>query len=146
MSHIVGREEAGETGQLGGVERCVQLSCRHCFHDLCINGWTLVGKKDTCPLCGEKVDMRALKASRPWDTRNLAWIQMLDAIRYMVVWNPIIFTAFSAFFHIFMPHHTAAAHGAHGAGPPPPPPLGDVMAKLVAADGAGHGGPSYHHQ
>lgn len=40
---------------------------------------------------------------------------MLDAIRYMVVWNPIIFTAFSVVFHLVAPHHH------HHAGPPLPP-------------------------
>lgn len=30
--------------QLPG-ERTVQLSCKHCFHDLCVRGWTMVGKK-----------------------------------------------------------------------------------------------------
>ncbi len=32
-----------------------------------------VGKKDTCPVCNEKVDMRALYSDRPWETRNLTW-------------------------------------------------------------------------
>jgi hypothetical protein len=26
-------------------ERTRQLACKHCFHDLCIRGWTMVGKK-----------------------------------------------------------------------------------------------------
>lgn len=86
-------------------ERCIQLSCKHCFHDFCIRGWTMVGKKDMCPVCLEKVDLRNLYSDRPWETRNLSWIQMLDAIRYMVVWNPIIFFIFSCLFHLFGPHH-----------------------------------------
>ena len=36
-------------------------------------GWTIVGKKDTCPTCWEKVDLRSLYADRPWETRNLSW-------------------------------------------------------------------------
>ncbi|KAA6413607.1 MAG: RING finger domain-containing protein, partial [Trebouxia sp. A1-2] len=76
--------------ELANNEKTVQLTCKHLFHDQCIRGWTLVGKKDTCPVCLEKVDLRALYADRPWDTRNLTWIQMLDAVRYMVVWNPIV--------------------------------------------------------
>jgi RING finger protein 121/175 len=54
-------------------EKSVQLSCKHCFHDLCIRGWTVVGKKDVCPTCNEKVDMRALNADKPWETNNLSW-------------------------------------------------------------------------
>jgi hypothetical protein len=54
------------------AERCVQLNCKHCFHDLCIRGWTMVGKKDTCPVCLEKVDMRMVH-DKPWDSTNLSW-------------------------------------------------------------------------
>ena len=39
----------------------------------CIRGWTIVGKKDTCPACLEKVDLRAVFHDRPWETRNLSW-------------------------------------------------------------------------
>ena len=34
--------------------------------------------------------MRAVFAGRPWETRNLTWLQMLDMVRYLVVWNPLI--------------------------------------------------------
>ncbi len=37
------------------TERTVSLSCGHAFHDFCVRGWTIVGKKETCPYCGEKV-------------------------------------------------------------------------------------------
>ena len=43
-------------------------------------GWTIVGKKDTCPVCMEKVDLRSIFADRPWDTRNLNWNNMLDLV------------------------------------------------------------------
>ncbi|KAG1654225.1 hypothetical protein FOA52_004501 [Chlamydomonas sp. UWO 241] len=92
-------------GEAPADEVTVQLDCKHCFHDLCIRGWTMVGKKDTCPVCAEKVDMRTLNADRPWETQNLTWIQMLDAVRYLVVWNPLIFMVVSVLFHLFAPHH-----------------------------------------
>ena len=38
-------------------------------------------------------------------------IQMLDGLRYLVVWNPIIFMLLSVLFHLFTPHH-------HGHQPP----------------------------
>jgi hypothetical protein len=50
-----------------------QLACKHSFHELCIRGWTIVGKKDVCPVCLEKVDMRDLYADKPWETQNLSW-------------------------------------------------------------------------
>ncbi|GAX79188.1 hypothetical protein CEUSTIGMA_g6628.t1 [Chlamydomonas eustigma] len=97
-----------------GVEAAVQLSCKHTFHDLCIRGWTMVGKKDMCPVCHEKVDLKSLYSDRPWVSRNLSWIQMLDIVRYMVVWNPVILIFLSAFLHLFGPqhHHHAGQHGA----------------------------------
>lgn len=44
---------------------------------------------------------------------------MLDAIRYMVVYNPIIFLVFSLLAHL-APHHTVH-HRFFLAGPPPAP-------------------------
>ncbi|CAL5224408.1 g7090 [Coccomyxa viridis] len=87
-----GQNGLGSAGQakLWGAESTVQLECKHCFHDQCIRGWTIVGKKDTCPVCLEKVDLRKIFSGRPWETRNLMWMQMLDSLRYLIVWNPLI--------------------------------------------------------
>lgn len=38
-------------------------------------GWTIIGKKETCPCCFERVDLRSLYADRPWETRNLTWCE-----------------------------------------------------------------------
>ena len=43
-------------------------------------GWTIVGKKDTCPVCMEKVDLCSVFADCPWDTRNITWNKMLDMV------------------------------------------------------------------
>ncbi|PNW85410.1 hypothetical protein CHLRE_03g185100v5 [Chlamydomonas reinhardtii] len=128
--------------QLPG-ERTVQLSCKHCFHDLCVRGWTMVGKKDTCPQCGEKVDLRSLLADRPWETHNITWIQMMDGIRYLVVWNPIIFTVLSFLLHVFGPHRHGAPHGppgmALGAGPPGVRQLAAMGGNITANATIAHG-------
>lgn len=119
-------------GEESLAEPVRQLACKHCFHELCIRGWTIVGKKDVCPVCLEKVDMRDLYADKPWETQNLSWIQMLDAIRYMIVWNPLIFLAFSVLAKMFPHHHVtrhiavaakgaAAAAGSGMLGAPPSP-------------------------
>jgi hypothetical protein len=55
------------------AQRVRQLNCKHCFHELCVRGWTIVGKKDVCPVCLEKVDLKDLYADKPWETRNLSW-------------------------------------------------------------------------
>ncbi|PRW20957.1 RING finger 121 [Chlorella sorokiniana] len=86
------------SGQGGGLGN-VQLACKHLFHLDCIRGWCIIGKKDTCPTCWEKVDTKSVFADKPWETRNLSWIQMLDMVRYLVVWNPIIFLGLHFIFH-----------------------------------------------
>ena len=50
----------------------------------------MVGKKDMCPTCLEKVDLRHLHADRPWERMNVVWGQMLDLFRYLVVWFPVL--------------------------------------------------------
>ena len=36
-------------------EKRKRLACGHSFHDFCIRGWCIIGKKQTCPYCKEKV-------------------------------------------------------------------------------------------
>lgn len=38
-----------------------QLTCKHVFHEKCIRGWVLIGKKDICPYCKEKVNLNEFK-------------------------------------------------------------------------------------
>jgi hypothetical protein len=44
--------------QEGVLENTYRLSCGHEFHEFCIRGWCIVGKKQTCPYCHEKVDLK----------------------------------------------------------------------------------------
>ena len=39
-----------------GAESTVQLQCKHCFHDQCIRGWTIVGKKVRPPCCTRRLN------------------------------------------------------------------------------------------
>ncbi|KAJ3407424.1 hypothetical protein HDV05_005415 [Chytridiales sp. JEL 0842] len=48
----------------GGI---IKLGCDHTYHESCIRGWTIIGKKDCCPYCKEKVDLRAF-SRHAWDT------------------------------------------------------------------------------
>lgn len=36
-----------------------------------------------------QVDLRTLFVS-PWQTQSVVWSRLLDAVRYLVVWNPLI--------------------------------------------------------
>ncbi|GAB6032655.1 hypothetical protein CHUAL_011533 [Chamberlinius hualienensis] len=49
-----------ETGESGNVEATCKLSCSHTFHEFCIRGWCILGKKQTCPFCKEKVDLKRM--------------------------------------------------------------------------------------
>jgi RING finger protein 121 len=66
------------------------LNCNHKFHEICIKGWTIVGKKDVCPCCKEKVDLSPFKTN-PWTTTQVMYLNLLDFFRYVLVWNPIVF-------------------------------------------------------
>ena len=72
-------------------ERIVKLKCGHEFHEFCLRGWVIVGKNHTCPNCGDKVNIRSVLGMTPWESQSLVWAQLLDALRYLIVWNPIIF-------------------------------------------------------
>ncbi len=39
---------------------------------------------------------------------------MLDGVRYLVVWNPLIFMVVSVLFHLFAPHPHHHGHGPPG--------------------------------
>jgi len=43
----------------------------HSFHDWCIRGWVLIGKKNTCPSCREKVNLQQFKTN-PYVRSSLA--------------------------------------------------------------------------
>jgi len=80
----------------------VQLDCKHRFHEWCIRGWTIIGKKDTCPYCSEKVQLNRV-FSNPWEKQGIVFGQLLDSIRYLVVWNPIILTTVNLMIYFIDP-------------------------------------------
>uniref|UniRef100_A0A914MSY5 RING-type domain-containing protein n=1 Tax=Meloidogyne incognita TaxID=6306 RepID=A0A914MSY5_MELIC len=70
-------------------EKIYTLSCNHVFHEFCIRGWCVVGKLQTCPYCKEKVDLKRM-FKNPWEKPHLFYGQLLDWVRYLVAWQPII--------------------------------------------------------
>ena len=46
------------------------------------------------------MDLRGLFKGHPWQSKNLLWNQMLDALRYLVVWNPVIVIAAQGAFYV----------------------------------------------
>jgi RING finger protein 121 len=74
-------------------EKTYTLSCGHTYHEYCIYGWCLVGKKQVCPFCREKVDLNKLFASLPFQKPHYLYGNLLDFIRYLIAWQPIIIFA-----------------------------------------------------
>jgi len=71
------------------AEAVYKLSCVHTFHDACIRGWCIIGKKQICPYCKEKVDLQRL-FSAPWEKPHMLYGRLLDWVRYLIVWHPAI--------------------------------------------------------
>lgn len=71
------------------IEETVSLPCGHIFHEFCIRGWCIVGKKQICPYCKEKVDLKRLFPN-PWEKPHILYGNLLDWIRYLVAWQPVI--------------------------------------------------------
>jgi len=95
-----------DDASLSSVERTVTLACKHPFHEWCIRGWTIVGKKDVCPYCCEKVDLSTTLVN-PWEKPTVLWGQVLDAVRYLIVWNPVILILINFLLSVAdPPHHT----------------------------------------
>ncbi|XP_065206627.1 E3 ubiquitin ligase Rnf121 [Planococcus citri] len=77
------------TDEEGIIENTYQLSCSHTFHEFCIRGWCIVGKKQMCPYCKEKVDLKRMFPN-PWEKPHVLYGQLLDWVRWLVAWQPII--------------------------------------------------------
>lgn len=74
-------------------ERLFILTCGHKFHEYCIYGWCLVGKRQVCPFCREKVDLGRMFSALPFQKPHYLYGNLLDFIRYLFAWQPIIFLA-----------------------------------------------------
>lgn len=67
-------------------ERLFVLTCGHKFHEYCIYGWCLVGKRQVCPFCREKVDLGRMFSALPFQKPHYLYGNLLDFIRYLFAW------------------------------------------------------------
>ncbi|MGH0186907.1 UNVERIFIED_CONTAM: hypothetical protein FKN15_022828 [Acipenser sinensis] len=94
---VCGQQILVDVSEEGIIENTFRLSCAGCilnpsvsrFHEFCIRGWCIVGKKQTCPYCKEKVDLQRM-FSNPWEKPHVMYGQLLDWLRYLVAWQPVI--------------------------------------------------------
>eukprot|EP01086_Lenisia_limosa_P015527 TRINITY_DN5026_c0_g1_i1.p1 TRINITY_DN5026_c0_g1~~TRINITY_DN5026_c0_g1_i1.p1 ORF type:complete len:302 (+),score=37.73 TRINITY_DN5026_c0_g1_i1:28-906(+) len=54
-------------------ETATELDCSHRFHESCARGWVLVGKKETCPVCHEKVHVRNVVKNHILGVQTIQW-------------------------------------------------------------------------
>lgn len=80
-------------------EKTIRISCGHEFHEYCIRGWVILGKQSTCPYCNEKVDTKIL-GNHPWEKYNRMYATLLEWLRYLVAWQPIILLIINGVTHI----------------------------------------------
>ncbi|XP_018018380.1 RING finger protein 121 [Hyalella azteca] len=85
---ICGNPQLVPEGEEGVIEDTLRLNCGHTFHEFCIRGWCIVGKKHTCPYCKEKVDMNRMV--NYWEKPHVFFGQMVDWVRLMLAWQPLI--------------------------------------------------------
>uniref|UniRef100_A0A8C6PSM0 Ring finger protein 121 n=1 Tax=Nothobranchius furzeri TaxID=105023 RepID=A0A8C6PSM0_NOTFU len=86
---VCGQPILVDVSEEGIIENTYRLSCNHVFHEFCIRGWCIVGKKQMCPYCKEKVDLKRM-FSNPWERPHVMYGQLLDWLRYLVAWQPVI--------------------------------------------------------
>ncbi|KAM7168695.1 LOW QUALITY PROTEIN: RING finger protein 175 [Macrochelys suwanniensis] len=86
---VCGQKIFVDINEEGIIENTYQLSCNHVFHEFCIQGWCIVGKKQTCPYCNEKVDLKRM-LSNPWERTHVLHGQLLDWLRYLLAWQPVV--------------------------------------------------------
>ncbi|XP_030747252.1 RING finger protein 121 [Sitophilus oryzae] len=86
---ICGNRLLVSTDEEGVIENTYSLSCGHVFHEFCIRGWCIVGKKQICPYCKEKVDLKKI-FSNPWEKPHILFGNLLDMIRWLVAWQPMV--------------------------------------------------------
>ena len=88
MCAICGNEILARDDDESGIEKAIKLTCGHIFHEFCIRGWCIVGKKQTCPYCKERVDLQRMFPG-PWERPHMMYGNLLDWIRYLVAWLPV---------------------------------------------------------
>ncbi|KAJ2783312.1 hypothetical protein H4R18_001758 [Coemansia javaensis] len=81
----------------GPGEPVHELACGHGFHACCVRGWCVVGKRDTCPLCRENVDLARFRR-HPWDRQELLYVAALEHMRFFVSWQPLALTLLTGVF------------------------------------------------
>jgi len=71
----------------------------HEYHEYCLYGWALVGKRDTCPFCKENASISTMFGNSPLQKPAYFYGRILLAVRYLVLWFPLLFLAVDLTFY-----------------------------------------------
>lgn len=71
------------------------LECKESFHKDCLRNWKILGKKDICPSCKERIDMSNIEMN-PWQKNEYLFTKFLDftgnlILSYAVIQGIIFF-------------------------------------------------------
>uniref|UniRef100_A0A8D0L9V1 Ring finger protein 175 n=1 Tax=Sphenodon punctatus TaxID=8508 RepID=A0A8D0L9V1_SPHPU len=69
---VCGQKIFVDINEDGIIENTYQLSCNHVFHEFCI-----------------RVDLKRM-LSNPWERTHVLYGQLLDWLRYLVAWQPVV--------------------------------------------------------
>ncbi|KAI1307339.1 RING finger protein [Halotydeus destructor] len=81
-------------------EKTLKLTCGHEFHEYCIYGWSLIGKKDSCPYCKERVDMGLVLSQSYLQRPTYVYNKFLVLIRYVLLWFPLLFLTLDVVYYL----------------------------------------------
>lgn len=74
------------TKTFDGAEEIHTLQCNHSFHEECIKGWCLLGKKSFCPYCKKKVESASLPVEL-WHKTEVWFFPLINTLRSFIVFT-----------------------------------------------------------
>ncbi|AFN82765.1 hypothetical protein EROM_031430 [Encephalitozoon romaleae SJ-2008] len=72
------------TRSFDGSDRIHTLVCTHSFHEDCIKGWCLLGKKPFCPYCKKKIESSSLPPEL-WHKTEVWFYPLINTLRSFIV-------------------------------------------------------------
>lgn len=72
------------TKSFDGSEKIHTLVCTHSFHEDCIKGWCLLGKKPFCPYCKKKIESSSLPPEL-WHKAEVWFYPLINTLRSFIV-------------------------------------------------------------